>query len=67
MKQTLTFGLREGSRPYTDNNIANNGMVIEQKVSIDARFEGQTESSQIETALINLVNYASQHAYDTTR
>ena len=42
-------------------------MVIEQKVSIDARFEGQTESSQIETALINLVNYASQHAYDTTR
>lgn len=49
------------------NQIDHNGMVIEQKVSIDARFEGQTESSQIETALINLVNYASQHAYDTTR
>lgn len=55
------------SRFNNNNNIANNGMVIEQKVSIDARFEGQTESSQIETALINLVNYASQHAYDTTR
>lgn len=55
------------SKFNNNNNIANNGMVIEQKVSIDARFEGQTESSQIETALINLVNYASQHAYDTTR
>ena len=42
-------------------------MTIEQNVSIEAKFEGQTESSQIETALMNLVNYASQHAYDTKR
>lgn len=49
------------------NDFDNNAMTIEQTVHIDARFEGQTESSQIETALINLVNYASQHAYDTTR
>lgn len=49
------------------NDVSNNGMTIEQKVSIEAKFEGQTESSQIETALMNLVNYASQHAYDTKR
>lgn len=55
------------SKFNNNNNITNNGMVIEQKVSIEAKFEGQTESSQIETALMNLVNYASQHAYDTKR
>ena len=55
------------SKFNNNNNITNNGMTIEQKVSIEAKFEGQTESSQIETALMNLVNYASQHAYDTKR
>ena len=36
---------------------------LEQTVYITAKFEGQTEASQIETALKNLVNTASQRAY----
>lgn len=36
---------------------------LEQTVYITAKFEGQTEASQIETALKNLVNTASQWAY----
>ena len=55
------------SRFSGGNAIANDHMTIEQNVHIDAKFEGQTESHQIQNALINLVNYASQHAYDTKR
>lgn len=36
---------------------------IEQIVHITATFEGQTEAAQIQTALDNLVNIASQRAY----
>lgn len=36
---------------------------FEQKVYIEAKFEGQTEASQIETALNNLVNTATQRMY----
>ena len=44
-----------GKAPMTDNT-------IEQKVFIDAKFEGQTSADQITTALDNLVNIASQRA-----
>ena len=45
----------------------NNELIIEQKVQIEANFPNVEDSSQIEEAFTNLVNYASQHAYDTRR
>lgn len=44
-----------------------NELTIEQKVQIEANFPNVEDSSQIEEAFTNLVNYASQHAYDTRR
>ena len=38
---------------------------LNQNVYITAQFEGQTEATQIETALRNLVNTASQRAYSS--
>jgi hypothetical protein len=58
----LTSNINNGMQ-----DISNDALVIDQRVSIDARFEGRTESHQIEEALMNLVNYASQHAYDRRR
>ena len=44
-------------------NAPKDSSTLEQTVYITAKFEGQTEASQIETALKNLVNTASQRAY----
>ena len=44
-------------------NIPDSGDTLEQTVYINAKFEGQTEANEIETALRNLVNTASQRAY----
>ena len=49
------------------NTLGNSSNIVQQKVYIDAKFEGQTESSQIEKALDNLVNYASQYAFSASR
>ena len=40
---------------------------LNQNVYITAQFEGQTEAAQIETALRNLVNTASQRAYNNNK
>ena len=49
------------------NNLNNGNNIVQQKVYIEAKFEGQTESAQIEKALDNLVNYASQYAFASSR
>lgn len=43
--------------------VPNSNETLEQTVYINAKFEGQTEANEIETALRNLVNTASQRAY----
>ena len=46
---------------------ASQDLTIDQKVQIEASFPNVQNSGEIEKAFKNLVNYASQHAYDTKR
>jgi TP901 family phage tail tape measure protein len=46
---------------------ASQDLTIDQKVQIEASFPNVQNSGEIEEAFKNLVNYASQHAYDTKR
>lgn len=46
---------------------ASQDLTVDQKVQIEASFPNVQNSGEIEEAFKNLVNYASQHAYDTKR
>ena len=46
---------------------ASQDLTVDQKVQIKASFPNVQNSGEIEEAFKNLVNYASQHAYDTKR
>lgn len=61
------FGLLKNIGDISSGISANNDLTVEQKVQIEANFPNVKDSSQIEEAFTNLVNYASQHAYDTRR
>ena len=61
------FGLLKNIGDISSGISANNDLTVEQKVQIEANFPNVKNSSQIEEAFTNLVNYASQHAYDTRR
>ena len=59
----LTQSLNGLSLPTVQTNSETGPQAIEQTVHITAEFPGATEALQIETALNNLVNRASQYAF----
>ena len=61
------FGLLSNIGDVIGSISANNELTVEQKVQIEASFPNVKNSNEIEEAFKNLVNYASQHAYDTRR
>ena len=58
----MTSGLNSNSSIDT-----NNSQEIQQHVTIDANFPGVSSRTEIEEAFKNLVNIASQHAFNTQR
>ena len=61
------FGLLSNIGDIVGSISADNELTVEQKVQIEASFPNVKNSNEIEEAFKNLVNYASQHAYDTRR
>ena len=47
----------------SSTNMGKRENIVQQQVNITAHFEGQTEASEIQTALDNLVNIAAQRAF----
>lgn len=63
---TRTSGMTSGLN--SNSNIdTNNSQEIQQHVTIDANFPGVSSRTEIEEAFKNLVNIASQHAFNTQR
>lgn len=61
------FGLLTGISGNINGYNSDNTKTIEQTVHIDATFPDVRDASEIQEALSNLVNYASQHAFDTRK